>query len=222
MEQVPFRDAALVDNPEPRVPSMLLLDTSGSMTGRPIEELNEGLKVYREQLLCDTLAVRRVEVAIITFGGKVSLVTDFVTADQLQERQLKASGNTLMGGAIHKALDLLDQRKLTYRSHGLAYYRPWAFLITDGAPSDEWQSAAERIHGAEKEKSLAFFTVGVSGADFDVLKQLGPRTPLQLKGLRFQDLFQWLSNSQKSVSRSSPGEEVRLESPTAPDGWAAV
>ena len=44
-EQVPYTfDAAeFAENPEPRVPCVLLLDTSGSMTGKPIAELNEGL-----------------------------------------------------------------------------------------------------------------------------------------------------------------------------------
>jgi len=65
---------------------------------------------------------------------------------------------------------------------------------------------------------LAFFTVGVEGADFDVLAQIAARAPLKLKGLNFRDLFLWLSQSMQAVSQSSPGDNVAL----SPPGWAAV
>ena len=43
-----------------------LLDTSGSMSGAPIRQLNEGLKAFEEELKADSLAAKRVEVAIVT------------------------------------------------------------------------------------------------------------------------------------------------------------
>ena len=219
MEQEPFGSAEFAENPEPRVPCVLLLDISGSMAGRPIAELNEGLKTYQQELSQDPLAAKRVEVAIVAFGGEVQVAADFVTADKFIAPTLQPRGNTPMGTAIHRAIDMLDERKRIYRGNGIAYYRPWLFLITDGAPSDDWKLAAERLKQAEHNKSLAFFVVGVSGADFAVLGQLSARQPLQLKGMRFQQLFQWLSNSQKCVSRSAPGDEVKL---STPEGWAKL
>ncbi len=44
------------DNPDPRVACVLLLDTSGSMGGAPIAELNTGLQQYRDELLLDNIA----------------------------------------------------------------------------------------------------------------------------------------------------------------------
>lgn len=222
MEQIPFGTNDFAENPEPRVPCVLLLDVSGSMGGQPIRELNEGLTVYKDELAADALASKRVEVAVVTFGGIVQTACDFTTADAFFPPNLMATGDTPMGAAVTQAIDMVHERKQIYRASGIAYYRPWIFLITDGAPTDEWQTAAKRVIEGETSKAFSFFAVGVEGANMEILKQMSKREPLRLKGLRFRDLFQWLSNSQQSVSRSTPGDEVPLQNPTTPDGWAAV
>jgi len=222
IEQIPFGTNNFAENPEPRVPCVLLLDVSSSMLGERIAELNAGLGVYKEELMSDSLAAKRVEVAVVTFGGQVETVIDFTTAESFSPPTLAANADTPMGAAINRAIEMVTDRKATYRSNGIAFYRPWIFLITDGAPTDEWRDAAERVKQGEKSKAFSFFAVGVEGADFSVLGQIATREPLKLKGMRFRDLFQWLSNSQQSVSRSTPGDEVPLNNPTAPDGWASV
>ena len=83
--------------------------------------------------------------------------------------------------------------------------------------------AARRVKEGEEQRSFAFFAVGVEGADFNVLKEVSGRAPLKLQGLRFRDLFQWLSNSQRSVSQSNPGDQdkVPFKDPTGPGGRPA-
>ncbi|MBW4688673.1 MAG: VWA domain-containing protein [Komarekiella atlantica HA4396-MV6] len=211
-----------VENPENRCPVILLLDTSGSMSGQPIQELNRGLAAFKEDVLKDSQASLSVEVAMITFGPIVKLMQDFVTIDQFIPPILEVDGLTPMGAAIEYALDFLENRKQTYKDNGILYYRPWVFLITDGAPSpsDPWQSAAQRLRQAEAQSRLSFFAVGVQGADMSILKQISPpeRPPVTLNSLDFRELFVWLSTSMKRVSSGKVGQAVALPAV----GWGQI
>jgi len=210
------------ENPEPRCPCVLLLDTSGSMNGPALDALNQGLQSFKRDIVKDSLASRRVEVALVTFDSEVHVVQDFVTADQFDPPALTARGMTHMGAAIHKALDLIAARKAQYRANGVAYYRPWVFLITDGAPQGEpdevVEQAAQRVRGDEAAKRVAFFAVGVENADLERLARIAVRTPVKLIGLNFVEMFVWLSASMQKISQSQVDEQIALP----PPGWGTV
>ncbi|MBD2499565.1 vWA domain-containing protein [Anabaena azotica] len=210
------------ENPEPRCPCVLLLDTSGSMQGAAIEALNQGLLSLKDELMKNSIAARRVEIAIVTFDSHINVVQDFVTADQFNPPILTAQGLTSMGAGIHKALDMVQERKSLYRANGIAYYRPWVFMITDGEPQGELdhlvEQAALRLQGDEVNKRVAFFSVGVENANMTRLNQIAVRTPLKLKGLNFIEMFVWLSASMSAVSHSQIDEQVALP----PIGWGSI
>lgn len=212
----------IVVNPEPRCPVVLLLDTSRSMRGVKIQELDQGVRHYVEAVGTDEVARFRVETCIVSFGGSVRITKDFETmVDYGEIPTLTAKGGTPMGKAISTGLDYLEERKALYRRHGLQYYRPWVFLLTDGEPTDSWEAAAQRVHQGESAQKFLFFAIGVEGADFATLRQIAPpsRPPLKLKELHFAEFFRWLSNSVLMVSCGEVGDQIE----TDPwDSWGAI
>ena len=227
-EDIPLEDMVeFADNPEPRCPCVLLLDTSISMTqNNAIGALNDGIRTFKDELEKDTLAALRVEIAIITFGDGVDIAQDFVTVERFDPPILQANGpSTPMSQGIETALDHIESRKQKYRDSGVGYYRPWVFMITDGEPTGEtWEmvdAATQRLKNSEEEQRVAFFTAGVEGANMEILSRIVPRTPLPLKGLAFNELFVWLSSSMSQVSSSRTDDEIKLDVDGL-KGWAAI
>ncbi len=214
--------AEFADNPEPRCPCVLVLDTSQSMAGEPITALSRGLHVFREELLAMPLASKRVEVGVISFGAEVRVVQDFVTVDRFQPPALQAEGETPLCTALVRALDLVEKRKECYRANGVPYSRPWLFLITDGMPQGDTlettRQAAQRLRAAEASGKVAFFAVGVAGANMKLLARISVRPPLKLEGLRFRDLFAWLSASTACAATTTGDQQVAFP----PTDWETV
>jgi uncharacterized protein YegL len=227
-----FNPSIKIDNRDPRVACALLLDTSWSMDGPKIDQLNEGFEAFCDSIQDDPLARKRTEVLVVTFGGTAQVAVHFQEGRDLTPITFVPQGGTPMGAAIDLALDELTARKQLYKDNGLEYYRPWLFVITDGAPTDgvTFEHALERLHSVEAKKGVTVFGVGVDTADMAVLGRLSKvRQAVQLNGLAFVELFQWLSASMSVVSQSTPGTtdaeiaenqaEDDLALP-APAGWA--
>lgn len=192
------------------------------MSEAPIEALNQGLQAFQEDIRRDSLASRRLEIAVVSFGSEVRVEQDWITADEFIPPVLTTKGLTHTGTAIHKALDMIQARKEVYRANRITYYRPWVFMITDGEPVGEEEgvvaSAARRIREDEQQKRVAFFAVGVEDANMEKLQATVVRVPVRLKGLNFVEMFQWLSRSMQSVSQGQTYEQVPLQ----PLGWGTV
>jgi len=222
-----------IENPQqPHVATVLLVDTSGSMTlptangKRKIDELNEGLTLFRDDVIGDDLTRKRAEIALVTFDDKVTTVQDFISVENFNPPVLSTAGNTYMGQGILQAIEMVETRKTEYKNQGISYFRPWIFLITDGAPTDMnvgdslWSSVIRSVHEGEKKGKFSFFAVGIEPADMETLKKIAPpaRPPILLKEGKFKEMFVWLSKSQQRVSGSKPGDQTELP----PAGWGQV
>lgn len=203
----------LANNPSPRIPICLVLDTSKSMHGAPIKELNNGVSLFMSAILDDEATRFSAELSVITFGGEVHNVLEFGNIENQQFPNFKAYGGTLMGEAIETTLNLLEERKKEYQKAGVDYFQPWMILMTDGRPGDNINNVIPRINGLIKKRKLTLFPIAIGEkADLSILSKLSPdKNPLKLNGLKFNEFFQWLSQSVSVVSQSIPGEKIELD-----------
>ncbi|WP_211271750.1 vWA domain-containing protein [Caryophanon latum] len=212
-----IREEDLVNNPTPRISVCLCVDTSSSMQGAPIHELNEGIKMFYDAVMQDEIALYSAEISVVTFGNGVECIQDFGSLERVKSvPQLMAHGYTPMGEAVNLALDLFEQRKKEYRAKGVDYYQPWLVLMTDGAPNgdaNELDRSVNRTVSLVDGKKLTVFPIGIGAeADMAVLQRFSPtRVPLKLQGLKFKEFFKWLSQSVSRTSQSTPGEKVPLD-----------
>lgn len=193
------------ENPDPRVACVVLCDVSSSMAGEPIAALERGFAAFCDYLHNDILASKRVEVAVVTFGTVATVAVPMQEARALQPIGFTASGTTNMSAGLHLALDIIEDRKHAYKTAGLQYYRPWILVLTDGKPNiGGFDEAVARLNAAETARGVTVFAIGAGpGVDYQQLGRLSIRRgPAPLDGLKYAELFEWLSASLSNVSNS--------------------
>lgn len=226
MTELDIRTEDLLENPATKLAVGMILDVSWSMTGEPIEQLNQGVKLFFEEVQKHEIASNSVEVAVVAFSGRGTKVCDFGPIREATPPVLHIDqeyGGTSLGAGMELALDLLDQRKSEYRAVGCDYFQPWAVLLTDGMPTDDRHlEIAPRIAELVQGEKLSVFAIAVGEADLEALRVISPkRPPLRLKGLKFRELFEFLAQSAGQVSGSRPEDKVKTDT-TGMDTWAEI
>jgi len=203
-------------NPAPRCPVILLLDTSSSMSGRPIDELNQGLRQFIQETADDEAAGMSVELEVITFDNDADVAMPFTPISEVEREpdELVADGMTSLGAALRLASSHLRERRNLYKRSGISSYRPWVVLMTDGEPNDDWVQAAGEMRQLGEEGKIQYIGIEIGDdADHDTLCRILPSQPgpVKLKGLRFREFFRWLTDSLRSVSASAVSDQNNVK-----------
>ncbi|WP_051633039.1 vWA domain-containing protein [Thermonema rossianum] len=195
-------------NSEQRCLCVLCLDVSGSMKGKRIEALNEGLQEFSRAVKKDPVARKRLEIAIVTFDNIIEIRQYPELIDFFDMPTLQAAGTTRLVDGVRTALRIIEERKQYYKKHGLNYYRPFVILMTDGEPDigQDIHGLAQEIKEGVDQKKFTFWAVGAQGCNYKVLNYIcHPHMPPKaLDGLKYKEFFQWLSATMTIVSKSSP------------------
>jgi uncharacterized protein YegL len=130
-----------------RLPVYLLIDTSGSMSGEPIEAVKNGVQLLVSTLRQDPHALETAYLSIIGFGNEASVLTPLTELAVFQQPELSAKGATSMGAALRLLSTQVDTEVTKTTADTKGDWKPLVFLMTDGQPTDDWRQGLNQLHG---------------------------------------------------------------------------
>jgi uncharacterized protein YegL len=153
-----------------KLPVYLLLDTSGSMSGEPIEAVKNGVQIMISSLRQNPQAIETAYLSVITFDNSARQIIPLTDLSSFQMKDIQATGTTALGDALKVVSNCIDNEvaKTTHETKG--DWKPLVFIMTDGVPTDNWQSGLNEF----KKRKVAFTIACAAGdgADTNLLKQI--------------------------------------------------
>lgn len=211
---------------EPRpLPIFILADTSGSMRGEKINELNLSIREMLSSLNAADDIRGKFQLCVITFGGEVNVLQELADVNTITLSELTASGNTPMGQAFERVKDLIEDRSVV----SSRAYTPTIVLISDGIPTDcseemyrrknyfDWEPLKE-LHDGDRSSKCQRLALGIGeDADLEMLKVFidNPEVPV----IKAKDasgitkFFRWVTMSTVARMNSVNPNEASVVAP---------
>ena len=183
-----------------RLPVYLLLDTSGSMTGEPIEAVKNGVQMMLHSLRQNPQAIETAYVSIITFDNEAKQIVPLTDLASFQMVDIKAQSTTSMGAALALLADRMETEITKTTTEQKGDWKPLTFIMTDGIPTDNWQTGFNKLKLVNK--GLIVGCAAGSGADDKILKQI-TSSVVRLDNADSESIskfFQWVTASIATTS----------------------
>jgi|GEM_PF-4993183 len=216
-----------------RLQSVILVDTSGSMTEYQSLLKECVIRLY-DEILSDTMAAHSVELGVITFNEKTDVIQDIVEVyrqkDKGRNLSFKCDGATLTGHAVNVALQKLDERRNKVKMRGIQQYPPILFILSDGDPAcpdddkkeektlELLKSNINRIRKRVANQQLTVFCLQIGSAfNTNVMQQLTGLDTMEHvckidnNTTEIENFFKWASDYLKSKSKDNPPAKERPE-----------
>lgn len=185
-----------------RLPVYLLLDTSGSMYGEPIEAVKNGVQTLVSTLRSDPYALETAYISIITFNSSAQQIAPLTEMASFQPPQIDASGCTALGEALALLAQKVDSEIVKTTQDVRGDWRPLVFIMTDGEPTD---SLTQGLAEFKKRKwGMVVACAAGQGANTNTLKQITENV-VQLDtadSATIKAFFKWVSASISTSSKS--------------------
>lgn len=195
-----------------RLPVYLLLDTSGSMYGEPIEAVKNGVQVLVSTLRQDPYALETAHLSIITFDSSAQQLTPLTELSAFQQPNLQANGCTALGEALALLANKADQEVTKTTMEKKGDWKPLVFIMTDGEPTDDLNKGLAEFK--KRKWGMVVACAAGAGANTDTLKKI-TECVVSLDtadSATIKAFFKWVS---ASVSAGSMKVEETGADPTA-------
>jgi uncharacterized protein YegL len=203
-----------------RLPVYLLLDTSGSMHGEPIEAVKNGVQVMISSLRQNPQAIESAYLSVITFDNIAHQIIPLTDIASFQMLDIKATGTTVLGQALELLADKIENEVHKTTAVKKGDWKPLVFIMTDGIPTDDWQIGLNKFKSVKTALTVA--CAAGSNADTNVLKQITSNVVSldTVDSATISKFFQWVSASIGVTStKVDEGTEISSlkELPPPPD-----
>ena len=130
-----------------RLPIYILVDTSGSMDGEKIEQVQRGLSLMKDIFLKTAVTKQSAWVSLILFNSAAEIATGMTPISKFQVPNLEANGRTSYVDALTKLIACYntDIIKRTTSNQETADFKPILLVFSDGAPTDSSSSLVTTI-----------------------------------------------------------------------------